>query len=466
MRVLLIAYDNATYMTFFPQGLAYIAEAIRGAGHDVEIYHQNIYHYPKEHLRSLLDKERFDVVGVGIIGGYWPYKKLIEISKIVNNSKNRPFYIIAGHGPTPEPEYFLKKTQADVCVMGEGEITIVELLDKVSNKQPLNDVLGIAWRGGSNVNINNRRPLIQDIDSIPFPAYDLFPIEIYRLRRAVNAGPTDFVMYVLSGRGCTFKCNFCYRMDKGHRQRSATGIIEEIRTLKKDYGITYIMFNDELLMVNEERTMHLCEEFIKADIDVKWWCNGRLNYAKLNVLQLMKKAGCVFINYGIESFNNDMMKVMKKGLTTKIIVEGIKNTYDAGISPGFNIIWGNIGETVEHLQNSVNFLLEHDRGDQKRTIRPVAPYPGSPLYYYAIEKGLLDPKEPANDFYENKHLNSDLLTVNFTYLTDDEFYEALRQANITLLTNYNRIQLNNELAQVNNLYKKKDTNFRGFRPIG
>ena len=124
----------------------------------------------------------------------------------------------------------------------------------------------------------------------------------------------------------------------------------------------------------------------------------------------MKDAGCVFINYGIECMDDKILLNMHKNLTTKQIVEGIEHTLRAGISPGYNIIFGNIGENKDTLEKGVDFLLKYDDHSQLRTIRPVTPYPGCELYYYAIEKGLL---KDCEDFYGNKHVNSDLLSLNF-----------------------------------------------------
>jgi hypothetical protein len=132
----------------------------------------------------------------------------------------------------------------------------------------------------------------------------------------------------------------------------------------------------------------------------------------------------------------------------------------AGISPGFNIIFGNIGENREVLNKGVEFLLKYDDGEQLRTIRPVTPYPGSPLYYYAIEKGLL---KDCEDFYENKHVNSDLLSVNFTELSDKEFQEALLDSNIRLIQNYYKNKMSLTLDEAKNLYLQQNTEFRGFR---
>lgn len=459
MRVLLVVYDNDSYIHWFPQGLAYIAAALLKEGHDVEVFNQDKHHYTEEHLTAYLDQNKFDVICVGVIAGYYQYRKLLKISDAINRSINRPFYVLGGHGPSPEPEFFLRKTQADAVVIGEGEITIVELLSAISDNKPLECVNGIAFRTGENVCITRRRPLIEDIDSIPLPAYHLFPIDYYRLLRMPHSVNTDFVMPVLSGRGCPFKCSFCYRMDKGFRPRSNEKIIDEILLLKM-YGITYIAFSDELLMSSVKRTVSLCEDFIKAKLNIKWCCNGRLNFARPEVLRLMKQAGCVFINYGIEAMDDNVLKNMNKVLTTEQIVRGIEATLDAGISPGFNIIFGNIGDNRETLLKGVQFLLKYDDGSQMRTIRPVTPYPGSPLYYYAIEKGLI---KDCEDFYENKHINADLLSVNFTDLTDDEFHKYLLAANANLLVNYFKLKYSDLIEQSMKLYLEKDASFRGFR---
>jgi len=457
---LFVTKDTAQYTNWFPQGLAYLAAALLKKGHDVEIYSQDMHHYPDVHLTEYLDKNHFDVVGVGVIGGYYQYRKLLKISDAINNSKQRPFYIIGGHCPSPEPEYFLKKTQADAIVIGEGENTIVELLEVVSNKRSIDNIKGIAFMDGDNIKINEDRPLIENIDTIPFPAYHLFPIYLYRLIRMPNANKMDFVLPVLSGRGCTFKCTFCYRMDEGFRKRSNEGVIEEIKYLKKDYGITYVCFSDELLMSSKERTISLCEAFLKANLNISWNCNGRINYAKPDVLKLMKQAGCVFINYGIEAMDDLVLKNMNKGLTIKQTVEGIENTLSAGISPGLNMLFGNVGDNKETLSKAVEFLLKYDDGAELRTIKPVSPYPGSPLYYTAIEKGRI---KDCEDFYENKHLNSDLLTVNFTELNDDEFHRNLLDANTKLITNYYNNQMLSSIESAEKLYLEKDSGFRGFR---
>jgi hypothetical protein len=252
-------------------------------------------------------------------------------------------------------------------------------------------------------------------------------------------------------------------MDTGYRMRSPEALLDEIEMLNKDYGITYISFQDDLLMSSVSHTEEVCKEFLKRNLPVKWNCNGRLNYCSEELLQLMNDAGCDFINYGIESMDQTVLNNMKKGLRPEMIIRGIEDTLKVGISPGLNFIFGNHGDNKETIKSTVDFLLKYDDFAQKRTIRPVTPYPGSPLYYDAIEMGLLDKDNPCEDFYENKHLNSDLICCNFTELTDEEFYECLTWANQTLMKNYFDKQRNSTLTHINNLYKERDVTFRGFR---
>ncbi len=462
MKILLIAYDNDSLLHYFPMGLGYLAAALKSKGHDVEVYQQDLYHLPDAHLTSHLDEHSYDMVGVGVIAGYYQYQKLLKISRSINESKNRPFYVIGGHGPTPEPAYFLKKTEADAVVMGEGEATILELCEAVEKGSDLKNVAGIAYfdkREGA-VHITKERPLIDDLDSVPHPSWELFNMDYYAMFRFPNAKHNQRTFPVISGRGCPYKCNFCYRMEKGFRQRSSGSIIDEIKALKEKYHIAYIAFVDELLMSSEAKTADLCNAFLEEELNINWYCNGRLNFASKKVLNLMKKAGCVFINYGIESMDDLALKNMNKNLTIDQIIRGVENTLEVGISPGLNIIFGNIGENLMTLKSGTDFLIKYSDAAQLRTIRPVTPYPGSPLYYYAIEKGLL---KDCEDFYERKHLNSDLVAVNFTDLTDDQFHKALLEANTRLIKDYFGKQTAATLDQAKDLYLKNDTAFRGFR---
>ena len=380
-KILFVVYDNGSYDQFFPMGFAAIGGVLKKEGHELTIWNQDIHHWKDDELRTYLDKNEFDTVILSVIAGYYQYQKMKNLSKAINNSKNRSKfkYIMGGYGPTPEPEFFLKKSGADVVCMGEGEITISKLIKGFENSEPLTSVPGVAWLENNKLKQTTRAPLVQDLDSLPLPPYELFDMQAYRLMRLPNAKATDFVFPLMSARGCSFKCTFCYRMDPGYRKRDPKALLDEIEMLHKNYGITYFAFQDDLLMSSVAHTEAVCKEFLKRNLPVVWNCNGRLNYCSEELLQLMKDSGCVFINYGIESMDQTVLNNMKKGLRPEVITQGIEDTLKVGISPGLNFIFGNKGDNKKTMKKAVDFLVKYDDFAQKRTIRPVTPYPGSPL---------------------------------------------------------------------------------------
>jgi radical SAM superfamily enzyme YgiQ (UPF0313 family) len=312
MKVLFIAYDNDSHIAYFPVGIAYLASVCRDAGHEVSVYHQDVMHYDDEHLTEYLKGHAYDFIGVGACGGYYQYRKIKSITAAIKASKSNALVVLGGHLVSADPEYFLRAFECDAVCVGEAEQTLVELLAYGRGY----DVKGIAFIDESGKYVRTgQRPLIADVDSIRMPAYDLFPIEHYSLYRFPNIGRSERGMPILSGRGCTFKCNFCYRMDEGFRPRSSDGILAEMRYLYETHRITYFNFADELLMSSEKRTMEICRSFMESGLEFHWSCNGRLNYASREVLKYMKESGCVFINYGIESVDDNALKNMNKALT-------------------------------------------------------------------------------------------------------------------------------------------------------
>ena len=258
----------------FPLGTAYLAAALRQAGHSVTIYAQDVYHYPEEHLTAYLSRNKFDLVGIGIIGGYYQYKKLLALSRAINNVLQRPWFVIGGHGPAPEPEFFIKRTGADVVVIGEADRTILNLVAAIENGNGLKQVRGIAYRDGDACIVNEREPLISKVDDILFPAWDLFNIDFYALLRQPGVKPSDRFFQIITGRGCPFSCNFCYRMDPGFRQRSPESVIEEMNRLKTDYSISFVEFTDDLFMFGEDQTIAFCEKIQQANLGIHFNCEG------------------------------------------------------------------------------------------------------------------------------------------------------------------------------------------------
>jgi len=443
-KILLISYDNGSHIPFFPQHLFYLYGALKKAGHTVGFWFQDIHHGSEEALTHVVNAHPWDIVGLGFVAGYWQYAKAKQIAEAVGKTKRRDKFnfVLGGHGPAAEPDWFMNKLGADTVVVGDGESAICEIA--AGNKKGI--VLGVPCTS----------------DETPVNTYEDFPLNVYRLIRWPTSSRTDFCFPVLSSRGCKWSCSFCYRMREGFHERAVEAIMEEIKWLHDRAQITHFQFSDELLMSSERRVGDICEALLNLPFRIKWDCNGRLNYATTDTLRLMRSSGCEYINYGIESLSQKLLNQMGKGLTLNQIESGVQATLRSGISPGLNLIWGFPGDTAENLWQAVKFLKKYDPCHELRTIRPVTPYPGCRLYEEAKEKGLLEGPE---DFYEVKHKNSDLFTVNFMDISTEEAHRQLWIANDTLIENYFNKRKHLTCKQGDKLYLEGDTNFRGFRSV-
>jgi radical SAM superfamily enzyme YgiQ (UPF0313 family) len=460
MKILFVNYDNESARNMLPVGPAYVAGYLKGHGfQNISYYSQDVYHYDEAHLTEYLSKNKFDIVAIGFVAGYYQHNKILRICKAINQAKKRPFVVLGGHGPTPVPEFYIRVTNADAVVIGEGELPFLNLVKALAAKSTLKEVKGIAYRDGHEIIVNERETPIKDLDLIPFPYYEPLPMEYYVNGTFYNMNSTDRKIFMVSSRGCNYACNFCQRLEKGIRFRSAESIVEEIRKYKKDYGVNYLIFLDELFMFSEKRVHEISEAFIKAELNIRYFCTGRLNTVTTNMLQLLKRSGCAYIDYGIEQFDNDALAGMEKKLTEEQIIKGIELTQAEGFPIIFDIIFGNVKDTRESLRKTLDFFKKYNDYGQYRTIRPVTPYPGSKLYDLAIKKGFLKGPE---DFYD-KHINLELPTVNFTDIPDDEYLQILFDANKEITSDYYEHLMNAGVESFRKVYFDKDFGFRGVR---
>lgn len=302
---------------------------------------------------------------------------------------------------------------------------------------------------------------IKDLDSIPYPYYDGLPMEYYVNAKVFKMKPTDRVMWMITSRGCNYKCNFCQRLEKGIRFRSVESVIDELKKYIRDHRTTFVVFWDELFMFSEERVNEIAEGILKENIKINYWCTGRLNIVNRSILKMLKESGCTYIDYGIEQFDDFALRKMKKVQTEEDIIKGVELTKEHGIRIGFNIIFGNVGDTKESLAKSMALLKKYNDYGQIRVIRPVTPYPGSQLYDTAIKRGLLSGPE---DFY-NKHKNVELLTVNFTDIPESEFYQLMFDANKEVICDYYDHLKEEAIRSFERVYFEGDTGFRGARHV-
>jgi radical SAM superfamily enzyme YgiQ (UPF0313 family) len=213
----------------FPLGYGYMAAMLLQDGADVSTFCMDVFHYTNKQLAEYLDRNKFDLICVGFLAAR--FKETIEeLLKVIDAHKKDAWLVIGGPGPSPIPRWMLHNTPVDIVCIGESEETIVELLRcKVEGGSPV-DVYGIAFSDGKFVYGTKRRKPIRDLDSIPFPAWDLFPMDRYTTcLKLWGMEPGDRTFGMITSRGCTDRCSFCYRMEKGIRFRSVENVVEEIK---------------------------------------------------------------------------------------------------------------------------------------------------------------------------------------------------------------------------------------------
>ena len=465
-KVLFIVHDVYQEDNDFPVGIAYLAAALKREGIEVKVCCQDVFHWSNEKLTKLfLENENYDLIGIGFLAARFK-ETVLDLCETVNKFKKDAWLVLGGHGPSPIPEYILKKTKADVVAIGEAEETIVELLKCKVENGDLSKIKGIAYRDQDRVVINEKRKPISDLDSIPFPEWSLFPMEKYTTCLKFSAtGEGDKTLGILTGRGCFNRCNFCYRMERGIRLRSIGNVIKEIKILNQKYGVNYFPMDDELFNFPKKRTLEFFKALKENNLKIKFSCNARVDAFDEESAIWLKESGCKLLNFGFESSNQKVLDLMGKNTTVEQNIQALEIARKVGIGMGLNFIWGNKGDTEESLMGNVRLIKKYNTYDQIRTIRPVTPYPGCGLYYDAIKMGLLSGPE---DFFE-KFKNSDLLTVNFTDIPEDKFYKLLFEANKELIldhfdnTTKNMAEANELIQNFYDLYFRGKANFRGAR---
>lgn len=467
-KVLFIIHDVYQEDNFFPSGVGYLSAVLVKAGCEVEIYAMDVFHFNNNELAVHLDSRDYDLICCGFMAARFK-ETILGLSETVNAHKKNAWFVLGGHGPSPIPEYILKRTKADIVAMGEAELLIQELAECKIGSTNLSKVKGIAYRDDDRVFVNERQKPVLHLDDLPLPAWDLFPMEKYtKCLKFPGMRDGDKAFPILSSRGCINKCNFCYRMEKGMRLRSIQNIVQEMRLLQENYGISYFFFLDELFVSSKAKVKSFAKALRESGLNVLLNIESRVDVFDEEIADILKSVGCVFINIGFESTSQKVLDKIKKNVTVEQNYKAAEIAKSMGIGLGLNCLWGEPGDDESSLNSNVEFIMKYNLYDQIRTIRPVTPYPGCELYYEAIESGLLE--GPA-DFFD-KFVNSDLLTVNFTEIPDTRFYELLFDANKKLIfdhfsnTSNDMEEANKLIEKFRQLYTGEIANFRGSRSDG
>ncbi|MCB9107489.1 MAG: radical SAM protein [Anaerolineales bacterium] len=302
----------------------------------------------------------------------------------------------------------------DYVIRGEPELTLRELIDALDGKtasnkhmtylmektdptwKPISDeavakgdlssINGLGWRQNGQIKMNPDRPFIPDLNELPLPMHELLPLNEYRL--PLIKGPYAFVV---PSRGCPAGCKYCIKhvsYNYSVRIRTAENVLEELWHLKKQ-GINNVMFYADLFTVNREQVIDICKAMIKANINMKWMCNSRVDYVDEEMLSMMGQAGCHMISWGIESGSEEVLKRARKGANPAKAQQALTWARKAGIKNFGYFIIGLPGETEETIQETITFSKTLPLN--VAIFHIAAPYPGTPFFYEVVENGWFRP---------------------------------------------------------------------------
>jgi radical SAM superfamily enzyme YgiQ (UPF0313 family) len=403
VKVLLVSPESKTWSSrrHIPLGLGYLAAVLEREGHQVQLWDGAVEDQP---LSSLLSREPFGVVG---ITSATPL--IHEAWEAAAEARSRgAITILGGPHPTLMPGESLEQPQVDLVVQGEAEATIVEitrLLEKDRGDiDPSTGTRRFAANGWSEVASlsfhdiegkvvhNPLRKPPQDLDRLPFPAHHLYKIERYTNLQPRTDGldPHARAYTIVTSRGCPYQCIYCSKAVTGNiwRPRSPENVIEEWRKLVVDLHATEIGVTDDVMTLDIKRAKSICRLLIEEGLNTVPWItiHGiRADNTDLELFQLMKAAGCKRVGFGVESGNQRVLDIMKKGQTIDDVRQAFGNARRAGLQTIGFFIFGLPGENEETMEDTINLALELDPDLANFMI--AAPYPGTDLYERVLAEG-------------------------------------------------------------------------------
>ena len=357
-----------------PTGILYLAACAREAGHEVKAIDGALCALPQM-LREI-NSYNPDFLGISVVTMLWHHAKLL----ITEAKKQNPNLFIAVGGPHPTAlmEKSLQEcSELDAIVYGEGEQTIVELLNALEKRKSLADVRGIIFRDGGKIIRTQMRPLLQDLDSLPYPAFDLIDLHNYRPSighyRRLPSG--ELVM----SRGCPMNCIFCSKITgRTIRTRNPVKVADELEFYIQKYGIKEVKFWTELFTYDKKNVIETCNEFRKRKFDITWSATARVDSIDKEMLLAMKRAGCWYLQFGIESGVQKNLNTLRKGTTPERVEKALKLTHSLGLKSFCTFILGIPGETYEEALQTIEFACKLNPFYAE--FFPLTPLPGTDLY--------------------------------------------------------------------------------------
>ena len=359
-----------------PLGTLYVAAAIRQAGHEVKFFNGAFM----THADIMAGVSAFQPEFVGLYSTAFGWHKTMPAAAELKKILGHVFITVGGPYPVAVQDCLDDCPDIDAAVTGEGELTVVEMLARLSRGESLAGVLGVVYREDGRIRKNPARPLITDLDSLPFPARDLLgdsdqyipPPATYKRRP---------VAVIMTARGCNRKCLYCFQIDKerklGVRYRSVENVLKEIE-LVLSQGYKEIKFIDDTLAADYDRAMRLAREIKNRGLDFTWFTSACVNQVDRQLLEAFKEAGCWAILFGAESGVQRNLNAIKKGITPGQIKKAVKTAKEVGITVYTPFLFGIPGQTYEDGLKTIEFACELD--PDIANFHAITPFPGTELY--------------------------------------------------------------------------------------
>jgi len=421
-RILLINPPSEFKTPVLPLGLASIAAYLKEKNQEsiISVIDAWAEGLSGDEFKKRIAEINADFIGISMVSPrYNEAKQTIIICREIF-----PQALIVAGGPHPSavPEETLREIpELDVCIFGEGEITMHEL----AAGMPFEQINGIAFRENDRIKTNAPREFIKDLDSLPYPARDLFPLEKYRTHPPYGRENPYFSM--INSRGCPFQCAYCSKdvFRQTFRANSPKRVCDELEMLISKYGVKEIHFYDDDFTMDMKRAEEICGEIIKRNIKIRWSCTTRVNLVDENLLAKMKQAGCWLISYGVESGNQKILDSINKGIKIEQIKSAFAITRKTGISTLAYLMLGLPGETSQTIKETVELA---------KKIKPtfvswgiLVVYPGS---YFAkcVENGTYKGRLRNLNRQQDSISGTFFGKGNYVVFEDNLSFEELQQA--------------------------------------
>lgn len=371
----------------FNYGLASIAAYLREHGHQTEILDPQFLEGP-EAVKAHVRRGEYTVVG---ITSYTPtILDAFETARLCREAAPNATLVLGGPHATSFPAETLQQcAEIDLVVAREGEETMVEIVRHLEGcGKPLGEILGLTYRDdGGEVHTNPPRPFL-DVNRLPMPAYDLFPLNKYVLQPTVYKRlPTVTTMV---SRGCPFTCSFCHAFEvlgRKTRYRRVDLVLQELEYLMSEFGARGFMFHDSTFTLREGWVEEFCDEILRRSLDFTWMCLTRADRVTPRLLALMRRAGCFGVSFGVESANQKSLDLLHKGMTVQQNRDAIHGALGAGLYVTATYMLGLPGETKDDVLNTVHFA--HQNATHIAHFFWPIPFPKTAFYDQCVQAGCI-----------------------------------------------------------------------------